>query len=223
MTGAVWALGIVAGALLPLAMTAACSFSFEQGKLVRTSSEERRWLKTWKPLCLAAGVVAVGVFLCEYGVNGADIFKSIRWEIIAALVALAAWSDFKDRIIPNKLLLVALAGGIVVVGANAAADGAGVSALLIDAAVGAVAGGAIFLVSRLITKGGVGYGDIKMYCVIGLLAGFRGLFNILLLAMIVALVASLVALASKRKKLSDRLPLAPFTFVGVVLAVLSGV
>lgn len=82
----------------------------------------------------------------------------------------------------------------------------------------------IFLLAvRLISKEGLGYGDIKLISALAFLCGFRaGVFTLLFSFMVCAIV-SILLLFRRKKTLKDTLPLGPFLLVGFALTVVLGV
>lgn len=210
----------VAGVIATAVMMTACIFSWSDGA---ASKREVSWISTWKIVFIGAVAVGVAAFNVERFVHGAPVCAAARWEVAAVLAILAAWTDWNERIIPNRLVIVAMVFGVAIIAIQALLASGQWMLVAGDALVGCVAGAAIFLVSRLATKGGVGFGDVKLFFALGLLVGFKGLFNVLVLSMGIAFVYSIALLVMKKKKLSDRLPLAPFAAIGICLAIGLGV
>jgi len=78
------------------------------------------------------------------------------------------------------------------------------------------------LIPALVYPGGIGWGDVKMAALIGLVTGFPLTLVALLLAVILgALVAGLL-LALKIKKRKEAIPFAPFLSVATLVTLLWG-
>lgn len=210
----------VAGVIATAVMMAACIFSWSDGA---ASKRKASWVGSWKIVLIGAVAVCVAAFIVERFAYGAPACTAVRWEVAAALAILAAWTDWNERIIPNRLVIVAVTFGVAIVAIQALLTPDQWMLVAGDALVGCVVGAAIFLVSRLATKGGVGFGDVKLFFALGLLVGFKGLFNVLVLSMGIAFLYSIALLVMKKKKLSDRLPLAPFAAIGICAAIGLGV
>lgn len=81
----------------------------------------------------------------------------------------------------------------------------------------------LLLTVRLISKDGLGYGDIKLITALAFLCGFRaGIFTLLLSSMACAVV-SVTLLFRRKKTLKDTLPLGPFLLIGFALTVILGI
>jgi prepilin signal peptidase PulO-like enzyme (type II secretory pathway) len=145
------------------------------------------------------------------GLN-ATLFPALLLE---ATLIVAAGSDLERRRIPNRLILMALA--------------LAVPALLPLPRVlwgQALLGGALLFaltyVLALVTRGGLGGGDVKLTAVMGLLLGVRAGFVALLAAFLMAGVASLVLLLAHRKGRQDTIPFGPYLAMGGILGVFYG-
>ncbi len=91
---------------------------------------------------------------------------------------------------------------------------------------GAAAGGAIglglFLLIVVISRGGMGWGDVKMAALIGVVCGFPLVFVALFLAVVLGgLIAGLLMVFRARGR-KQGIPFAPFLSLGVMLTLLWG-
>lgn len=136
---------------------------------------------------------------------------------LALGLSVAAAIDLHTHRIPNAVVLALLAGGALV-----QALGAGWAPLLPALGAGLACGGA-FALFAVLSRGGFGWGDVKLAAAMGWLLGPR----LALVAMCAtALVAGLVAvglLVARRRGLRDALPFAPFFLIGGVVALCLGV
>ena len=71
------------------------------------------------------------------------------------------------------------------------------------------------LICMLLSRGGVGAGDVKLIAAIGLYYGLAGVLSILMVTLIFAAIFSIVMLATKKAKMKSTLPMAPFIFIGL--------
>lgn len=123
--------------------------------------------------------------------------------------------DLQHYIIPDKLTVLALAGGVVL---NVLTrDLTFVSSLL-----GLTSAAAFLLVLALVSRGGMGGGDIKFAAVIGLFLGWpNGLFAIFLGCMSAGLVG-IVLLLTRIKGRKDAIPFGPFLCAGALATIWHG-
>jgi leader peptidase (prepilin peptidase) / N-methyltransferase len=99
------------------------------------------------------------------------------WELlpmlvlVAALVAVSA-VDLAHYRIPDRIVFPSLAVSIVAISAISVADGS--PGAIGDAATGAVFFAAVLLVAAILTRGGIGLGDVKLALLLGLFIGWIG-------------------------------------------------
>jgi leader peptidase (prepilin peptidase)/N-methyltransferase len=90
------------------------------------------------------------------------------------------------------------------------------------ALVGAAVGGGVLFTLRFLSRGGMGWGDVKYGLVFGLYLGpWLTLFT-LLVGFVTGAVAGIGLLLSKTKRLRDKVPFGPFLSIGVISAMLVG-
>lgn len=88
--------------------------------------------------------------------------------------------------------------------------------------VGAFVISAPLFVLMLITRGGIGGGDIRLMFILGLLLGYKLVLVSFLFGIIVAAIAAIILVASMGKTGKFQLPLVPFLSIGYVIASLFG-
>ncbi|HQA47249.1 MAG: prepilin peptidase [Clostridiales bacterium] len=144
--------------------------------------------------------------------NGIVFFKSL---VLMPVLLVAAIIDLKEQIIPDSLVVFGLVSGTLF----ALAGG---SRLIRDAVLGAAAGGGILLVIVLVSKGGMGWGDVKLSTVIGLFLGWQSTLVALYISFISGGVVSLLLLFTGKKGRKDPVPFGPFLSGSAALALLFG-
>jgi leader peptidase (prepilin peptidase)/N-methyltransferase len=123
--------------------------------------------------------------------------------------------DLEHQLILNKVVYPAAAVALVI-------DFLAPKPGIISGAIGGGVGLVLFLIPALVYPGGIGWGDVKMAALIGLVTGFPLTLVALLLAVILgALVAGLL-LALKIKKRKEAIPFAPFLSVATLVTLLWG-
>lgn len=171
----------------------------------------------------AVFIASVFTFIISQYVYNANIFWTYKWQVAFGLLLPIAVIDSKEKIIPNKLLIIALLFTLLILTGQIFSDKDYIISIIGNSLIGSLVGGGIFLIASLIARNGIGAGDIKMFFVLGLLLSFRGIFNVLLYSMVVSAVYSIILLISRKKTMKDELPLAPFTLIGIVVSILFGV
>jgi leader peptidase (prepilin peptidase)/N-methyltransferase len=160
-------------------------------------------------LCL--GALYAATVLVLWG-DGAEI--ALGLVFVTTLLAVTL-TDLEQRIIPNKILLVA-----AVLGAAIAALG-DPGSLPERAIAAAVAGGLLFLAALAYPRG-MGLGDVKLAAVMGLFLG-RNVAPAILVALLAGSLVGLAMIAREgaaaRKK---AIPFGPFLALGGVAGLLAG-
>jgi leader peptidase (prepilin peptidase)/N-methyltransferase len=143
---------------------------------------------------------------------------SIPFAVYAALTSTllaVALIDYDHKIIPNTISLPGIVIGL----------GLSLWALPITPLVsllGILIGGAFFYLIALVSKGGMGGGDIKLIAMIGAFLGWQGaLFTIFSGALLGSLVGVMLMVLG-RKGRKDKVPFGPFLSCGAILFILYG-
>jgi leader peptidase (prepilin peptidase)/N-methyltransferase len=94
----------------------------------------------------------------------------------------------------------------------------------LNALAGGAAGFAIMLIIFLLlmSRGGMGFGDVKMAALLGLMTGFPTVFIALFLAMILGGITAAFLLAFRLTKRGQAVPFGPFLAVGAMLTFIWG-
>ncbi|MBQ9519566.1 MAG: prepilin peptidase [Firmicutes bacterium] len=137
-----------------------------------------------------------------------ETFDLIKYIILTVMLAITAYTDIKERKIKNMpvLIITAFALAFMLIRLDTA------MLSLIGLAVAA----AVFVVTYILSKGGLGEGDVKLAMAVGLYVGVFDFINIMLYALIYTVVAGVITAIVKRGNLKSTLPFAPFIFAGCI-------
>ncbi|MCI8586765.1 MAG: prepilin peptidase [Lachnospiraceae bacterium] len=129
---------------------------------------------------------------------------------------LIALEDRKRRKIPGALLrsLLCQEGALLLLESIFQED----SGVLLEAVKGFLAGGGAAFLLYLVTRGGIGAGDVKLLTTAGLCLGSRKIIEAQILAMFLACPACMYLFFTKRCREKQSIPLAPFFLAGILLA-----
>jgi leader peptidase (prepilin peptidase) / N-methyltransferase len=137
------------------------------------------------------------------------------YALMASTLLVIALIDFDHKIIPNIITLPGMAIGL----------GLSIWVLpitLLASLLGILVGGILFYLIALVSKGGMGGGDIKLIAMIGAFLGWQGaLFTIFSGALLGSLVGVTLMLLGKKGR-KDKVPFGPFLSCGAILFMLSG-
>ncbi|MDE6087693.1 MAG: A24 family peptidase [Oscillospiraceae bacterium] len=135
----------------------------------------------------------------------------IFWECLLA----GAWIDFKVKKIPNVVFLLLLGVRTIGIMIEIAYYPEALFQILLDAFSGLLTGGLITMVCRLISRGGLGAGDVKLFALTGYYFGIIPTMNILFYTTFLSAVFAGFLLISKKAKMKSTLALGPFVFIGL--------
>jgi len=156
-----------------------------------------------------------GAFFAWCSLAAATPVLAAKTALLAAFLIAVAFIDLDHQIIPDGILIWLAAVGV-------AADLAAGDVSLLDALGGAMVGGGLLLAVALVSRGGMGGGDIKFAAALGIWLGWKVLLAALLLAFVLGGAAGVALLALGIKKRRDMIPFGPFISAGAFAAALYG-
>lgn len=164
--------------------------------------------------CLVSELLAGLVFLALFLVYG---FSStiLSYGTLGGLLMVGALVDLEHFYIPNGLVLFGIVTGI---GLTLLTGHGG----LPGAIFGLLAGGTPLLVVLLVSRGGMGAGDVKFGAMLGVFLGWRLTLLGLFLAFFSGAGVGVFLLATGRRRGKDPIPFGPFLAIGGVLSSLWG-
>ena len=161
----------------------------------------------------AAQILCAGIFVllyARYGLSGPFFWLAVLSAMLPGLAVM----DARTYRIPNDILLWIGFTGML----RSAAGHIGWRA----AGLGCLSGIALFCALLLVTRGGIGWGDVKMAGALGIWFGVGGILQIFVAAFTVAAGVSAILLLTKRKTKKDPIALGPYLCMGTLLLVLAG-
>jgi leader peptidase (prepilin peptidase)/N-methyltransferase len=159
---------------------------------------------------LATGILYILLWY-KFGLSALLVIYAI---LISTLIVVAL-IDLDHKIIPNTITLPGITIGF----------GVSLWALPVtplSSLVGLVAGGSFFYIVALISKGGMGGGDIKLIAMIGAFLGWKGAFFTILVGALAGSVVGLSLMSIGKKGRKDKVPFGPFLALGAILYILLG-
>ena len=139
----------------------------------------------------------------------------ISYVVLGIFLALAAAKDIQSRIIPDRLIIFGAVVGIVMIFFNH-----GIS--LVSSILGALAAAGILWIISLITKGGIGMGDVKLFACVGIFLGVQATLGAMLVSTVLSGLAGLAMIIFRISDRKGTMPFAPFIFAGTLLVILLG-
>lgn len=138
--------------------------------------------------------------------------------LFTAVFIVIFFIDLDHSIIPDELVIAGflLAAGYLAWGALSGSFP--VSPW--DHLAGFLVGGGLYLFLAVVTKGGMGGGDIKLMAMLGFWLGTSGVLWVVLLSSNIGAVVSLILMALKIKGRKDYIPFGPFIVIAAMLVML---
>jgi prepilin signal peptidase PulO-like enzyme (type II secretory pathway) len=91
-----------------------------------------------------------------------------------------------------------------------------------SAALGGSIGFAIFLLIALVSRGGMGWGDVKLAALIGLATGFPLVFLAIIMGAILGGIVAVALMIVKKRKFKETIPFGPFLALAAMVTLLWG-
>lgn len=139
----------------------------------------------------------------------------VLFALFSSLLIIISFIDFANRIIPNSLVAAILFLDIPAFFLSR-------SFLWPERAVGFFAASVPLLAAALISKGGMGLGDVKLMAAAGALLGYKLTFLSLFAACMIGSVYGIATAPKKKNALKNAIPFGPFLSVSMFLSLLMG-
>ncbi|RSL32266.1 prepilin peptidase [Salibacterium salarium] len=148
-------------------------------------------------------------------------YWGLSWQMLAALLLISLLviiivSDISTMLIPDKILIVFTMPILLIRMTTAPLDP------WWNAWAGAALGFVLLLVLAIISKGGMGGGDIKLFALLGLFFGWQGLLLTFFLAVFLGAVIGGVGLLVGKVQRGVPMPFGPFIAAGSIITLFSG-
>lgn len=176
--------------------------------------------KNWKSIVPYAGIPALCAALWVLQSNRQESVVLLLWELLLLFGYFAAWKDIREKRIPNKLVIAMLGIWVLVIVPQMFFRMEYALYLILSSAIGFLMAGIVFLVVYMVSRKGLGGGDVKLMAVSGLYLGTNHVLPAMLYGSVFAGVTGAILIVLKKIGLKDTIPLVPFLYAGMVLAVL---
>lgn len=150
---------------------------------------------------MATGLIYVGLYI----IFGLKIKLGVALLFASVLIPLVV-IDLQQQIIPDQLNMTGAIAGLLAIVAS--------DITFINALIGAFIGGGLMLLIAVISRGGMGGGDIKMMAWVGLFLGWKLTLLALFLSFLIGGLGSLILILFGIKKRKDFIPFGPFLAIG---------
>lgn len=206
--------------LFPLAALLVCLFSFflllRDREIHGKQEKPERSVLIYSVVMILLTVVLSALIPVWF--SEASTLALLKRVLLMCVVWPVAYIDYKTYRIPNAFVLFGLAVRALLLLLEMLYDEYWKLSLISEG----IAAGALFAASMLcaaLMKGSIGFGDIKMFVVLGLFLGIEGSWAAIFLALVLSLAVALVLMAAKKKSRKDAIPFGPSMVLATYLTV----
>jgi len=171
------------------------------------------------PLVELLNGVFYALLLLRFGLHGYTIFYMV---FISALIVIT-FIDLDYQIIPDVIslpgILIGLVMGIfVLIDPFSRHDPLG----MMNSIIGLLSGGGLFYLIAILSKGGMGGGDIKMMGMLGAILGWKGVLATTFLGSFTGSIVGITLMIAQKKGRKSKIPFGPFLALGAFITLLWG-
>jgi len=148
-----------------------------------------------------------------------DTIELVRRDLLIFFGYIAAVSDLRHKIVPNKYPLVMIGLWVLMTFPLLLIDIESTVQYVISAGIGFLLSGGLFFIVYLISRAGLGGGDVKFMAAAGLYLTFYGVLPAMLYGSVLCSVVGITLILLKKIKLKDSIPLAPFLYAGILITI----
>ena len=180
------------------------------------------WRPTRKRLAflifMFLGLAAISVALEQIYENN-TLTENAKLIVLLAILFIAANTDARERLIPNKLVLSGIVLRVIFWIVELITIPDNFLDIVKNDLYACLLVVLFFVVGVLLVKGGIGMGDIKLMLVMCLFQGFYGVVSSLFCSLFVAFVYAIIVLLLRKKTKKDSVAFAPAILLGTALSV----
>ena len=142
----------------------------------------------------------------------------ISWEfliyaVVSTTLVIITVIDYEHKIIPD---IITLPGIVLGLGAGSYLVGP------INSVLGFLLGGGLFYLLAVLSRGGMGGGDIKFIAAVGALLGWQKVLLVIVLGATLGSIIGLALMIAKKKDRKSQIPFGPFLAIGTLIAIFFG-
>ena len=181
----------------------------------------REQLKHRLFITVLCAVICAGVVYANM-ICGTDIGAQLSAAVLCSSLIIIGAIDKEKMIIPNEIVgFLAIFRCVII--ALTIVKGEGDLKEVVTNYVGAAAlGCGVFLLARLVSPSSIGFGDIKLFAVIGLYMGARGILPAVFCSLVFALIFTVAKLIRKQITARDCFGFGPYIAMGTIFTMVIG-
>jgi prepilin signal peptidase PulO-like enzyme (type II secretory pathway) len=172
---------------------------------------------------LIAGGLFLLIFILQpesFNLQTIDLINLVFLFYIASVLLVIFVYDFKHYLIPDKVLIPAI---VITFIYRFLLNLTITPGSILNYILAVIIASGFFLAIFLLSSGrAMGFGDVKLAILMGLLLGFPNIVTALFLAFLFGAIIGLILMGLQKKKLKSEIPFGPFLITGTFIALLWG-
>lgn len=178
-----------------------------------------------KRICILTGITSLATFAACVSIftNVNDPLNIVKMNVALLCLTGAAAMDYREHRIPNIYPLVLAVCGMICLVIGYFSNQAGAMAYVVSSAIATVGVAICLTLAMVLTKHGIGLGDIKLLCALALLGGVYTTCGTIFFAMMACAILAVILLATKKKNLQSSLPFGPFVLAGYLITIFASI
>lgn len=189
-------------------------------EVLKTEKDDKEVLSFDKKQTMLFMLGAVIVdFLSIWSVSVFAIQKESIPKVIFILLILQMVfiTDIKLRIVPNLLVAIGFGFRLVLYIVEFFTSRDEFFNILKSDLIGFAFGFGFLLIVCLISRQAIGFGDVKLFGLIGITIGLQGTYMTLFIALVFSLIYGIVKIIKKQGNRKSQIPFGPFVFLGYLV------
>jgi len=170
-------------------------------------------------IILLAVNISLGIFLLN---SASNILNFAKLFILLGLLETAALIDFKKKIIPNLIIYIGFACRIIIYILEFIISRNDFTNIIVNDLIGFAIGFGILFVVSIVTRQSIGFGDVKLFGIIGLLSGTICTYTTLFASMVISAIISIALLIAKKRGRKDTISFGPCIVIGYCISLIIG-
>ena len=137
------------------------------------------------------------------------------YALLCTSLIIIAFIDLEHKIIPDVITLPG-----IIIGLTLSLTMPHIT--LINSIKGLLIGGGLFYAIAIISRGGMGGGDIKLIAMVGSFLGWKNVLLTIFLGSLFGSIVGIVLIILKKKNRKDMVPFGPFLSLGAIISIFFG-
>ena len=143
--------------------------------------------------------------------------------VVLIVMTVLCMTDLWEKIVPNKILLLLLSLGFLIIGMFFVQNSEAVIQILPSSILGIIFCFLTFGIGYMVSKGSLGSGDVKLSFLLGLFLTGEYVVGTVFYGCVAGSIYSIVQLCRKKLSRNDELPFVPFLYLGLIITYFVGV